>query len=273
MNEIDFLPDRFREQSSKRRSQVWRIAVLLMLVGVVGVAALGQYAVKRSVTWQLAEFDVQHQAAEQRRLEYESLQKQEKLADATASLYAFLGARQYKTSILREIDAALSESLVLDGIRIEGLKRQGAGRFSREQGDSQKATAGLPPAVSDLRTLREDRAGIELTVSIIGHTNNTPDLHHFVSRLGRSALFSKAQLRSLSTRSENGDDESFAEATFGNSTNTSEGSWRAGPSENSVDAANAPNAERAEFQILLHVRPALGSRSQRNSVAMLGEVK
>ena len=43
MKQIDFLPERYREQTARKSAATWRVGVLLLFGGCCAAAAFGQY--------------------------------------------------------------------------------------------------------------------------------------------------------------------------------------------------------------------------------------
>ena len=118
MNSFDFLPDRYREQSTNRKAELWRLFVLLAFGGICAASAAGQYAQRFAVIKQLAAAERQYTDAQARSKQFGDLQRRWKQVRATAELYAYLDRRWPRTQILATVAESLPPEIHLSELSI-----------------------------------------------------------------------------------------------------------------------------------------------------------
>jgi len=201
MQEIDFLPARYRERKTRRKTQLWRMTVMVMLGAVVGAAALGQLVLKQSVAYDLQSVEGIHTAASARNMQFASLQAQLHQAESNATLYAYLNHPWPRTQILQELTASVPDTVVLHQLSIISQVRPSPASSSRDvQRKPQKGEAtanNLPPAQRDFEQLQLHFEKHQLIARVAGVTSLATELHAFITSLNNSPLFVRAELTSL----------------------------------------------------------------------------
>ena len=98
MQNIDFLPERYRERDLNRKAAVWQYALLLGFGGVLMAATAGQFMIKRSLQASVADLKQSRIDAKLKREKVQLLEKQlgnkEEFA-AASSLNPYTMLRQY----------------------------------------------------------------------------------------------------------------------------------------------------------------------------------
>lgn len=231
MQDIDFLPSRYRELSSERQVRLWRLAVFALFGAGIGVTALGQYSFRRAARQQLAAIDEQHSLARAKTEQFTALHQQLKEAQATTQLYAWLQHPWPRTQILAGVSAKLPETVTLSELRLTRetppAERSDSRRSRRGNGASdEEAQANLAPAVRDLQKLREEYDSAKVVVEVSGLTSDIAALHLYVAQLCEAPLFMKCELASL---------EAVGDANY-----------------------QSPTAFQSKFKLRLVVRPGYG---------------
>jgi len=201
MHNIDFLPARYRERSTRRKTQVWRMTVVAVLGAAVGAAAIGQYVLQQAVAFEIETVAGSHAAAAARNTQFTRLQKQLQQAESNATLYAYLKHPWPRTRILHELTSAVPRSVVLQQLNVVSevrpVTQSAISPRRRRRTAEQDNTSSLPPASRDFKLLqtRIDRSQVVARAS--GITSQASELHAFITRLNKSPLFVRAELTSL----------------------------------------------------------------------------
>ncbi len=200
MQNIDFLPQRYRDQRTQRKTQIWRLSVLAMLGAVVAAAATGQFVLRRSVAAELQSLQGSHGLATARNMQHSNLQQQLAQAEGYAALYAYLQHPWPRTRILKELTTAVPDTVVLQQVSITPQARVAktiAPQQRRRRQNTETATSNLPPAQNDFHQLQTRFQKDDLVARVIGVTSQASELHAFITRLNQSPLFVRAELTSL----------------------------------------------------------------------------
>jgi len=195
MHTIDFLPESYREKSSRRHDMVWRLGVVALLVGLVGASLLYQFGQRRAVLAQLAEVDQQHAQAQQTIAELGQAQAELQQARRAAALYVYLQHRWPSSRLLEAVARHLPEQLVLDEVR--AVRERGGdapvATTARSAGEGNEVEA-LPPHQRDLTELRKQNDDYRSVVYVHGTADDAAALHRYVRSLQESPLWEEVQL-------------------------------------------------------------------------------
>lgn len=198
MPDIDFLPAEYRKRHAQHRHTTWRLGLLGAAVAVFALAAVGQLVRRQHVRAELDMIEPVHAALLAHGKQLAGLQTHLQTARATAELVTYLRHPWPRTRILDEILRPLPEELTLDRVTIDRgtpETRGGQPRLSRaqEQAEAAKAAA-LPPAIRDLKRLRDEADPTRTVVNIVGTTSDNAALHRYLAALEKNQLFSKVEL-------------------------------------------------------------------------------
>lgn len=211
-NQIDFLPARYREQDVRRRSRLWLLSILGFFVCVIAATYAVQSAFRKQAESQLAAVEFPHASAKATQEMYNRLQSRLSVAQASASLYAYLESSWPRTQIVLAVSRPLTDEITLTELTIAAEAEQvdgGTGRTSRRRREPEaEQTSGLP-AKRDLDSLRQQLAKKRTVVRLSGTTTDDVALHRYISKLSGDRLFDKAEL--LSFESSSADDSAKAE--------------------------------------------------------------
>ncbi len=203
MQEIDFLPQRYREQSAERRQTLFRAAVAASFFLLLGVVSVRQIALKRAVQHDLEQIMDAVVASEQTHARIEALEKELALETERACLYAYLQHPWPRTNLVEAVARDVPKEIDLAELQIElqqpgGSKRR---RFQPEVSPRQQTPAAASAWERDLEQLREEYDTLKTVVLVRGLTRDTDALHTYLADLSRSPYFSNAELVSLETAS------------------------------------------------------------------------
>jgi len=214
MHDIDFLPSEYHQNHTQRRWQTRRVFVVAILATMVAAAAFCQHQRRRRLEADLARCGPAYAAAVQTRDALSELQSRLQLAQASADLVTYLRHPWPRTQILAALLGPLPDEIAFEQLDIDRESATGpkpaeslspADRKAKE-----KQEASLPPALRDLKRLREQYDSKRTIVTITGVTTDSAALHRYLGELGRQKLFSKAQLLSIETDSADTERISFS---------------------------------------------------------------
>ena len=204
MHNIDFLPDKYRQQRASRRNRIWLLILVALFGAVISATSLFQYGLHDSITQQLALVDIQYANTQALKRQRDDVVQRRREALAAANLYAYLHHPWPRTQILAAIAEPLPEPVMLAEVRIgREMPRQGVspgqrGRRRSDPGEEEEEDVSqLLPAERDLKRLRDEIDKAQTIVSIVGITDEASALHRYLADLGDSELFMKAELSSI----------------------------------------------------------------------------
>ena len=201
MQDIDFLPVQYHQKRVKRRSQPWRIVVVAVFAVLLAAAVCSQRGRKTQAEKELAAIMPQYELAASQDRKLAELHLQLNAARNAAELFTYLRHPWPRTQILAALLEPLPEGITLDELEITRQTPQNQtrpGRYSRMEDEAKKEELDkLPPAVRDLKRLREEFDKTPTVVLISGTTAESAAVHRYLGQLGRASLFSKVDLDSL----------------------------------------------------------------------------
>ena len=193
MHEIDFLPAEYRQNHVRRQSQPWRIIVVVVFTALVVSAAVGQHIHRERFEAELAAVMPEYEKAVSLNGCLGNLQSQLQLVRADAELFTYLRHPWPRTRIISALLAPLPDGITFEQLNIQqqGLAGRVRGeQLSRSEKDAEEQElANMPPAVRDLKQLRDAFDLRRTVVTITGVTTDSAALHHYLGELGRDSLF------------------------------------------------------------------------------------
>lgn len=196
MNEIEFLPKRFREKRRRSSIKVPRLLVFSLLIGLLAVVSLFQLAKLYNVHSQLAELKVQHERIAQLLQEVDRTHAEVIQKRHHARLLTFLEHPYPKSQILAQITNPLPGEITLK--RIELTHHQVAVNNARQKSEksSDQPPSGTPMEI-DLKQLIAENKTRQCTVELEGTTGDTSQLYTFLAALHESGLVESAKIESI----------------------------------------------------------------------------
>lgn len=172
--EIDFLPESYREQSTQRKGQLWRFAVLALFTVVLPAASFCQYRMRTAINSDLTSLSPHYAAAQADTTRVAFLQGELKKAASAAELYTFLRHPWPRTQVLSALTETLPESITLRAISIDSLQAETSRESRRERHqtkDEEAKLALLPAADRDLAKLRKQAEKNYVVIQLDGETS------------------------------------------------------------------------------------------------------
>lgn len=208
MNEIDFLPQGYRREHSRRRRQVWQFVAIALVTGIIATATLLQWQMAARFQARVDDLMPQYQESEKRNKQLAELTIKLGNTQDQAELFTYLRHPWPKTQILATLLKQLPKDVTLQKIKIFrklpiGTRQQNALSQSQRESEEQRL-ASLSPAARDLEQIRSLVDPMQIELTIIGTTTQPAALHEYVIQLGHESFFSKAELESIeSVKSKN----------------------------------------------------------------------
>lgn len=254
MQDVDFLPVKYRQKRVRRQSQPLRVVVVAVFGVLLAVAAFDQQGRKREADTELAKIMPRYDLAVGQNRRLAGLHTRLAPARDAAELFTYLRHPWPRTQLLAALLAPLPEGITLDRLQITRQSPQRQLRPERRRRTENEAQDDdlqkLPAAARDLKRLRDEFDKTPTLVLISGTTGESAAVHGYLGALTGSYLFSKAELDSLESAEDGraGVLEFSATLTvrpgYGQPGGPDGPGGRAGPKKNAVARADQP--ERKE---------------------------
>ena len=207
--DIDFLPADYREQHRQRRSQMWRLVIVLSVMCTIATAAFWQQRVRARLEGDLkvANWMFEQTAAHSSKLA--ELEARVANARQQAAILTFLRQPWPRTQILAAIVEPLPESIRLTEITIarSAIKtvRVGSSNLSKRSTGAKKNEQSRSPREETLRQLREGLHASVTEIDLHGISYDNPALHRYLAELVRHRLLVHSELLDLEHVEEGGE--------------------------------------------------------------------
>ena len=201
MDQIDFLPPEYRREHTRRRRQVWQIAAVALVTGIIAAANLFQSQTATRLQAGVDNLIPQYHQAQERNNRLAELKTKLEDTQDQAELFTYLRHPWPRTQILAALLRPLPQGVTLEKIKIfrklpSGARRQIA-RSQAQREAEEKRLESLSPAARDLQQIRSDVDRMQTEVTITGTTTQPTALHAYVGDLGHESFFSTAELESI----------------------------------------------------------------------------
>lgn len=198
MKNIDFLPQRYRDNNVRRKAGVWRFVVVLCLGGTVAAASLGQFAYRGRVKRQVTEIQPLLAQAKASESELAQLRNELTRVSHTATLYAVVQTPWPRTQILAAIVEPLEEGITIVELhhsrRPRGTTATTSPASEFQLGPSEKKKETLSAVEQDLAHVREQLRNLQDMVHIHGETDDSTRLHAYLARLEAAPILERVEL-------------------------------------------------------------------------------
>jgi Fimbrial assembly protein (PilN) len=191
MNEMDLVPNEFRQGLILRRNLIRCVWALVLLLGLVASAraTLG-YLIWREKA-QVVSLEQRQQAFSRAETETESLRQQRMVTQQQLATLDLLQGNDLVERFLQSMDDAYQEHIWLDSIRFQRRDNTGA-PSNATAGEAAGAAEGQPGAGA-VNVLHD--------AQIVGHAASHTDLATFMERLGAQPTVADLRLIDTSARS------------------------------------------------------------------------
>jgi hypothetical protein len=200
MQDIDFLPAAYRQQTVHRKANVWR----LMVGGGFAAAILASFAFQQFIYRQSAarldELKPQFIQANSLAERLAARQSELKAANRQADLCTFLRHPWPRSQLIAAALRPLPLCVTLREIHIARAQSAAggiAGPHAVGSRDLEAEFKKLAPTERDLVRLSEEETTRPAALTLSGITTDTAELQHYLVALGKESLFLKAELTSL----------------------------------------------------------------------------
>lgn len=190
---VDFLPEKYRQATKRRRTSYWRAVVAVLFVAVFAAAAGGVLLVEREVRREYDLVAVKHAAASTADLRLK--EKEAELAElqSYADMITFLRHPWPRSRIVHELLVVLPDGVTIDKLLlISEIRAAAPSEAQAETGEVTEKNVG-----TDLAALREAVAAADLVVRIEGMTDDQPALHAYLQRLIGPGFFIGAEVEQI----------------------------------------------------------------------------
>ncbi|HEY2147705.1 MAG TPA: hypothetical protein VGH32_07190 [Pirellulales bacterium] len=199
MQDVDFLPAAYRQQTVHRKANVWRLAV----GGGFAAALLASFAFQQFIYSQTAkrldELKPQLTQAKSLAERLGARQTELKAANRQADLCTFLRHPWPRSQLVAAALRPLPVCVTLQDIHIGRVQSQ-PGAIAGSHAASRDLDADLKklaPTERDLLRLGDEEKTRPNMLTLSGVTTDTAALQHYLVALGKESLFIKAELTSL----------------------------------------------------------------------------
>jgi hypothetical protein len=207
MQNIDFLPQKYREQTAQRKAQRWRLLVVVGFGLVLAIGAYGQQRLRQKAGEQLALVRAHYDASTAQAAQLAGIETDLRRERTTADLATYLRHPWPRTRIIDAVLSPLPESITLRKLQIQ--RETAPPSALRDPKPIHPAGEAAPkdlrsPSQKDLDRLRELYDTAPTVVTLEGMTNDQARLHSYLGKLAEGNFFSKTALVSLESASEAG---------------------------------------------------------------------
>ncbi len=199
--EIDFLPQSYREQGKRRQRKLSRYVVVAVIGSLLLCATVWQLQLKRRIQRQIDEVRPLAAATTQQQTLLVAAEQQLAKLEAEARLYAFLKHPWPATQVLAEALRDIPLEIQITELRIEAGQAERSSRRLAAPATTVEpettAAESLSPPEQDFADLLAKAEGTRLIVRMEGVVSDTAALHRYLGRVGGGRLIDKAILESL----------------------------------------------------------------------------
>jgi len=200
MQDIDFLPQSYREQHAQRQLTVSRAGVVAVALLLLGLGIAHQYSSYHRAHGLLAAAKARKLQVQSLVMQRDGLQKRLDAAESVAQLYVYLESRWSRAHMLHVLVGALPESVYLQRVELRRGTAPATARTRPARGDEATPdTANVDTATATLVQLRQAFDAAPAVVHITGRAEQMGDVHGYLNRLGGSDLFESVELLDFET--------------------------------------------------------------------------
>ncbi|MCC9604551.1 hypothetical protein LOC68_27460 [Blastopirellula sp. JC732] len=194
MQDIDFLPKKFRDRRNRRRANVYRWVGAAGIGVLLAVAALLQLGIQHQLKAHRNRLEAQYLAAVAKRDQLVTLQSKLTEHRNEAQLYAALRSHWPATQLLVCITAPTPESLSFRELKMYQEIASVARR--REEEEEANATA-KAPTLRDFEFFRSERKARTAKIDVDGDVMEVSELYEYLVKLNDHPLIQRAIIESV----------------------------------------------------------------------------
>ncbi len=198
MQDIDFLPQRYRDAHAQRTRKVWGLVVVLLYAGLLCTSGYLQRSGQSRLKRDLAAANEQRTMVTAQAARLSAVQTELKQAEARANLIVYLRHPWPRTQIVAAVVAPISPGLSLDELRVQRSEiTQVVRQRTAPVATSETKPDSRCPAERDLEQLRDTCDGNSVTVTLKGTADEVSLVHMYLGRIGKDPLFSCVDLMNI----------------------------------------------------------------------------
>ncbi len=205
MQDIDFLPQRYREAHADRNTHVWRVVIAVVAAAVVSSSAGLQVRRRAALREHVGLAQSNLLAVRGQSAELPELERRMQQAEVESQLHTYLRHPWPRTQILAELVRPLPDAVTLTSIRMGRDNAGGSPVAPAEQvvtpGAGPAAAPAQPTLKDDLDQLRKNYDGQRTVIRLEGASQDAVALHSYLAELGRSELLVDPELLSVQSSS------------------------------------------------------------------------
>lgn len=198
MQDIDFLPQRFRDANAQRKRKLWSAVVVVVYAGLLCTSGFLQTKRQGALRRELAGAQQQQTLVMGQQTRLATIQAELKQSEARANLIAYLRHPWPRTQILAAVVTPIGTGISLEELRIERQEGIQAARPRVALANSSEAKPDDRAAAQrDLENLRGTCDASPVVVTIKGSAEDVALVHMYLGRLGTDAIFSRVDLMNI----------------------------------------------------------------------------
>lgn len=207
MQDIDFLPQRYREAHADRSSHIWRVVIVAVVAAVISSTAGLQIRRRAQLREHVGLARANLLAVRGQSAELPELERRMQHDEIESQLHTYLRHPWPKTQVLAALVRPLPEAISLTSIRIGRENAAASSVLSAEHIAAPGAppsapTPETPSAKEDLELLRKQFDGPRTVIHFAGNSQDAVALHHYLAELGRCDLLVDPELLSVQSSTE-----------------------------------------------------------------------
>jgi len=216
LDQLDFLPEQYRQRGQRRRAYIWRGTVGGLFGLFFATTAFLQHNHHASVSAKLAEVEAQYTEAIAHNARFAEVQNQLRVHRTTAQLLTFLRHPWPRTQILAAVVEPLPESITLTEWHIRRDVKQQLAPPAHVPPHAQPADGKPAPAdhatrrANDFKQLLIEHGDARHVVHLTGYATEVTELHEYLARLNANRLFVKVDLNSIEHRPSDSSGDAWA---------------------------------------------------------------
>jgi len=199
MNNIEFLPKKYKERRSNSQIQVSFTLVIGLLVTVLLIPTIFQVISLQRVWREIAAIEEDYNRVQELRMSVGNKQHRVETARHHAQLLTYLMHPHPRSQILSTVTNPLPDEILVRRIHIGPMKQ---GKTLRLESEAEAETKNLPPMLADLQQLVNENSARRLHVKIEGTTQDTGILYEYLANLHNAELIAGAKIESIDPKIE-----------------------------------------------------------------------
>lgn len=202
MQEIDFLPQRYREATAQRSRKAWGGLVVLIYAGLLCTSGYLQKSGQKKLKEEVAAANQQRAMVTGQAARLSALEIELKRAETHADLIAYLRHPWPRTQIVAAVIEPLIAGISLSELRVQRLELSPGSIRSpvaqpRAASPAEGKSDDRSPAQRDLEHLHETNDGSAVAVIVKGSADDVSLVHIYLGHLGKDPLFARVDLMNI----------------------------------------------------------------------------